>query len=365
LAYINAIGTAVPAYQHQQSDILHFMQEIYQLSDEDYRKLRFLYNKSGIQSRYSVIPDFSLPPDAWTFYPHALHPDSFPLLEKRMARYQSAACDLAIQAIDDARKDFPQAQSITHLITVSCTGMSAPGLDIELMAALGLPPQTFRTSVHFMGCYAALHALRMAQAFCATDPQAQVLIVCVELCTLHFQQSPTADNISSSLLFADGAAAAWVSNAYTPGAIELEQFYAEVHTKGQDDMTWTLSSNGFLMTLSGYVPELIRQDFHSMLGRAAQHFGISLSDIRHWAVHPGGKRILEAVQQSLDLGSQSLDDSYAVLQQFGNMSSATVLFVLKSQMQAGRYQPNDQILLAAFGPGITMETALLKYPAHV
>jgi predicted naringenin-chalcone synthase len=158
---------------------------------------------------------------------------------------------------------------------------------------------------------------------------------------------------------------AWVSNEQTPGAIQLEKFYAEVHTKGQDDMTWTLSSSGFLMTLSGYVPELIRQDFHLMLGRAAQQFGISMSAIQHWAIHPGGKRILEAVQQSLNLTSQSLDSSYAVLRQFGNMSSATVLFVLKSQMQTGQYQPNDQIIMAAFGPGITMETALLKCPAYV
>lgn len=341
------------------------MQEVYQLSDADYRKLRFLYNKSGIESRYSVIPDFSLPAHERTFYLHGQKQDVFPSLEARMARYQSAACQLAIQAIDDARKDIQQERSITHLITVSCTGMSAPGLDIELMAALGLPPQTFRTSVHFMGCYAALHALRMAQAFCATDPQAQVLIVCVELCTLHFQQMPTEDNLSSSLLFADGAAVAWVSNEQTPGAFQLEKFYAEVHTKGQDDMTWTLSSSGFLMTLSGYVPELIRQDFHLMLGRAAQQFGISMSAIQHWAIHPGGKRILEAVQQSLNLTSQSLDSSYAVLRQFGNMSSATVLFVLKSQMQTGQYQPNDQIIMAAFGPGITMETALLKCPAYV
>jgi predicted naringenin-chalcone synthase len=233
------------------------------------------------------------------------------------------------------------------------------------MELMDLPKTIYRTSVNFMGCYAAIHALKQADAICKSEPEAKVLIVCTELCTLHFQREATSDNISSSLLFGDGAAAVLVTaGREKKKGFELEDFYSEVVTKGKKDMAWELSSSGFLMTLSGYVPELIEEDFDALVERALAKAGVKKANIRHWCVHPGGKRILEAIHKSLGLQADDLIESYQVLRQFGNMSSATILFVLKNMMDQIRHRKSDQpemALAAAFGPGLTMETFLASY----
>jgi predicted naringenin-chalcone synthase len=358
------MGTAVPTHRHQQTDILHFMQEVYALSEADQRKLRFLYQRSGIETRYSVLADYGQPASVWSFYPKPGTGASFPSLEQRMSIYQPTALDLAKEAIEKAADGYAPLSTITHLITVSCTGMSAPGLDLALLSALHLSPSIFRTSIHFMGCYAALHALRLADALCAQDQTAQVMIVCVELCTLHFQAEPTADNLAASLLFADGAAAVWVSNEKKPQSLSMDYFYSEVNDAGKADMSWTLSSKGFLMTLSGYVPDLIQQDFQALLERALRKGDIQIEDIQHWAIHPGGKRILEAVQSALGLPAGALNSSYRILKQYGNMSSATILFVLQDLLNNGSVREGERLFLSAFGPGLTMETLFLTKSAH-
>ncbi len=192
-----SIGTAVPAYRHKQEEILRFMQNVYALQEDDKRKLKFLYRQGGIDTRYSVVPDYCLPAAQWQFYPPTENLEPFPKLEKRMKWYQQEAAPLSLKAIDRCLENF-HGQKISHLITVSCTGMSAPGLDLELLELLKLPPNTFRTSVNFMGCYAAVHALKIADAFCKTNKKANVLIVCTELCTLHIQKENTVYNITSS-----------------------------------------------------------------------------------------------------------------------------------------------------------------------
>lgn len=206
-----------------------------------------------------------------------------------------------------------------------------------------------------MGCYAAIHAIKLADAFCKSDSKATVLIVCTELCTLHFQREATVDNITSSLLFGDGAAAVLVkANADPLPGLKLDSFYSEVISKGKRDMAWELSSSGFLMTLSGYVPELIKEDFSAIVNRSLTKQGILAKDITDWCIHPGGKKILEAIEQSMGISKEQLEASYGVLNDYGNMSSATILFVLKSLLQkkAGR----KNIFAAAFGPGLTVET---------
>jgi predicted naringenin-chalcone synthase len=232
--------------------------------------------------------------------------------------------------------------------------MSAPGLDLQVLELMDAHKSIVRTSVNFMGCYAAIHALKMADAFCKSDASAKVLIVCTELCTLHFQREHTADNITSSLLFADGAAAVLVTagNRQTKGLL-LENFYAEVVPKGKRDMAWELSSTGFLMQLSGYVPDLIEEDFNPVVNRSLQKSGWTKDDVSDWCIHPGGKRILEAVQHSVGIEKEQLQASYDVLQQHGNMSSATILFVLKNLLQT---KGARNIFGAAFGPGLTIET---------
>lgn len=361
MSKIISIGTAVPAHRHRQEDILPFMQRIYGLEREAGRKLKYLYHQSGIQTRFSVIPDYTRPVRQWQFYPPTENLEPFPSLERRMAWYREHAAPLSLSAIRNCLNGVLDTSGITHLITVSCTGMSAPGLDLEIVEALGLPPTIFRTSVNFMGCYAAVHALKLAHALAAPGSEARILIVCTELCTLHFQQEATVDNMLSSLLFADGSAAVLVTPDEHPRkGLRLKQFYSEISPKGQPDMTWTLSSTGFQMTLSSYVTDIIRADFASLVDRALKKSGLEKTDIGHWCIHPGGKKILDAIYKSCEFTNGHLDHSYAVLEQFGNMSSATLLFVLKRILEdPGENQPNC-IFGAAFGPGLTMETFIAE-----
>jgi len=357
LSKIISIGTAVPTFCHTQDDILHFMQHIYAMNENDKRKLRFLYHQSSIEQRYSVVPDYSRNINEWKFYPRSENLEPFPSLEQRMIWYNKHAAPLSVDAIRNCIENKIHPQEITHLITVSCTGMSAPGLDLQVMELMDLPKNIFRTSINFMGCYAAIHALKLADAICKSSPDAKVLIVCTELCTLHFQREPTIDNISSSLLFSDGSAAALITSDHNDAdGIRLNSFYSEVLPKGKKDMAWELSSTGFLMTLSGYIPNLIEEDFEMLTDRALQKNNLSKQNITHWCVHPGGKKILEAIHKSLSLTKGELDNSYDVLKEFGNMSSPTILFVLKKIFDKAVFKKNNAIFGAAFGPGLTMET---------
>ncbi|HEY4207218.1 MAG TPA: type III polyketide synthase, partial [Puia sp.] len=182
MSKIISIGTTVPVYAHQQHDILSFMQRIYALSDGERRKLQFLYHHSGIDTRYSVLADYTKPAWEWRFYPPTENLEPFPSLELRMQCYDIYAAPLSMEAIRRCLMGKSRTKEISHLITVSCTGMSAPGLDLELVELLGLPNTVFRTSVNFMGCYAAVHALKLADAICRSEPGADVLVVCTELC---------------------------------------------------------------------------------------------------------------------------------------------------------------------------------------
>jgi predicted naringenin-chalcone synthase len=350
---IVSIGTAIPAYCHQQMEILQFMQTVYAGTETEKRKLRFLYQQSGIQQRYSVVADYSRPVNEWKFYPQTENLEPFPSLEQRMAMYHKYAPLLSVDAIRDCLHNVAHPYEITHLITVSCTGMSAPGLDLQIMELMDLDKNIFRTSINFMGCYAAVHALKLADALCKSDTKAKVLIVCTELCTLHFQREATIDNITSSLLFGDGSAAVLVCNNDSMG-IEISSFHSEVIPKGKRDMAWELSSSGFLMTLSGYIPELIEEDFLAVVTKALIPSGIKVGDIQQWCIHPGGKKILEAIEHSIGITKENLILSYNILSNYGNMSSATILFILKDIMHHN--QKGQNIFASAFGPGLTVET---------
>lgn len=333
------------------------------MNEVDKRKLKFLYNQSAIDTRYSVLPDYSLNAKDWLFYPATENLEPFPNLELRMKWFNKTAPELTVNAIEKCIENKILKEEITHLITVSCTGMSAPGLDLQVMEAMDLPKNIFRTSVNFMGCYAAIHGLKLADAFCANDKNARVLVVCTELCTLHFQKENTMDNIASSLLFGDGAAAVLITNGdYNEPGLRINNFYSEVAFKGKKDMSWELSSSGFLMTLSGYVSEVIEQDFNKLLTNALQHSGFNKNEISHWCIHPGGKRILASIEKSIDITSHDLRHSYNVLKNYGNMSSPTILFVLKEIMDSLKKEKvnKTKIFGAAFGPGLTLETFILS-----
>lgn len=357
LANIISIGTAVPAYRHQQSDILQFMQQAYQLDGAEARKLGFLYRQSEINTRYSVLEDFGLPKEAWNFLSSNTQS---PSVGNRMALFDQYAASLSIQAIHNAIKDNIEPEQITHLITVSCTGISAPGLDLQIAEALELRSSVFRTSVNFMGCYAAIHALKIGKMICDTDRDAQVVIVCTELCTLHFQNEYSADNAASSLLFGDGSAAVLLSgNTHKTGSLQLSSFYSEVAYRGKNEMSWQVSDKGFLMKLSTYVPHLIQEDIAHLVQQALNKSQLSPNDITHWCMHPGGKKILEVIQSALHLSPTDMSCSKKVLSNYGNMSSPTILFVLKEIIDNLNSEP-AVVFGVAFGPGLTMETFIAR-----
>ncbi|MBC8034131.1 MAG: type III polyketide synthase [Chitinophagaceae bacterium] len=360
MSKIISIGTALPPYRHRQMDILAFMLNVYQPEAGDRRKIALLYERSGIEARYSAIPDYSGKLSDRSFYPGTSDMEPFPALEKRMELYQENATDLSIRSIENCIKDRINKKEITCLITVSCTGMSAPGLDISILQKMQLSPNIQRSSVNFMGCYAALHALKAADAICKADKEARVVIVCTELCTLHFQKESDMDSIASSLLFGDGAAAVLVTgDSYAGKGLFLKGFYSEVALQGHDDMAWHLSSRGFLMRLSAYIPKLIGESITPLLHNALAAAGISKEKVTRWAIHPGGKKILDTIQQELLLQKDDLAASYKILNDYGNMSSPTVLFVLKEIMENLKSN-SEKIFMAAFGPGITLETLILE-----
>jgi predicted naringenin-chalcone synthase len=360
MSRIISIGTALPAYRHRQQNILEFMLNAYQPEAEDRRKISLLYERSGIETRYAVIPDYSVPVNERVFYPKSLDIEPFPGLDQRMELYNTHATNLSIQAINNCVADRFDTKDLTCLITVSCTGMSAPGLDISVMQRLQLPSNIQRSSVNFMGCYAAIHALKMADNICRADENAKVMIVCTELCTIHFQKTCEMDSIASGLLFADGAAAALVTgDNFSDEGVNINNFYSEVALNGQDDMAWNLSEKGFLMRLSSYIPKLLQSGITPLLQNALKAGGFSRNDITRWAIHPGGRKILENIQKELQLSGDDLKVSFDVLREYGNMSSPTILFVLKRLIE-NLNGSHEKIFAAAFGPGLTMETLILE-----
>ena len=251
-------------------------------------------------------------------------------------------------------------KEITHLITVSCTGMSAPGLELELMEAMGLNTNTTRTAINFMGCYAAIHGLKMANDIVTAQPASKVLVVCTELCSLHFQKTFSENAITAPLLFGDGSAAVLVCGDNDPHkGIRLDSFYSEVLKDAKDSMSWNISSNGFVMTLDANVPELFRADIGPLKERAIAKAGFTTDSIKYYCIHPGGKRILEALSKGLSLTDEDLAVSYKILKEYGNMSSATILFVLKEMWEHMPEGENAHIFAAAFGPGLTMESVIM------
>lgn len=248
------------------------------------------------------------------------------------------------------------ARNITHLVTVSCTGFAAPGVDHALISGLGLSPTVLRTNVGFMGCHGAINGLRVAEAFVRGDAASNVLLCCVELCSLHFQTEHREDAIVANALFADGAAAAVIGAAsHQRDMPRIAGTASRVLPDSAGDMSWRIGDHGFRMTLSARVPDLVRAGLGDWLvGWLATH-GLGLADVRGWAVHPGGPKVLDAVAGALELPGEAMDASRAVLAEHGNMSSATVLFVLRRMLE----QKTAPTVLLAFGPGLTAEAALV------
>lgn len=358
MSKITSIATGVPANKYLQSGLLAFANKAYNNNEADSRKLKFLYGKSGISHRYSVLTDFLADTPEPLLFSTAHSTAPVPDISKRMEIYKIHAPVLSAETIGKCISGKINKEEITHLITVSCTGMSAPGLDLQIMELMELPNHIVRTSVNFMGCYAAVHAMKIADAFCNSSENANVVIVCTEFCTLHFQNEPTIDNLTASLLFGDGCAALLMQGNEKGKGLLVENFFSHVSFDGKKDMAWEISHKGFLMTLSGYIPDLIKADFEKLVLSALEKTGRTKEDVTDWCIHPGGTKILEAIAESLGLEKKDLDKSYDILQDYGNMSSPTVLFVLDKILKETNKGPQKEKVVfgAAFGPGLTMET---------
>ena len=364
-SYLSAIGTANPSHLLPQAQIGEFMAQALQFDEAATRKLRALYRMSGIEQRYTVLPDYGRPNGDFTFFPNTPDLEPFPSVGARMQAYRREALPLATAAAESCLSQAPEiaADTITHLISVSCTGMYAPGLDIELVHKLGLKPNVQRTCVNFMGCYAAFNALKLADAICRADADARVLVICTELCTLHFQKHHEEDHLVSNALFGDGSAAALVLGrpSGTRPHLALEAFHCGLEPDGHADMAWHVNDFGFEMTLSSYVPRLIQKGIRQLTDDLLRHLPVKLADIKHFAIHPGGRRILETIEKELNLTRADNAPAYKVLREYGNMSSATVLYVLRELL--GNFTSADAaapVLSFAFGPGLTLEAMLLR-----
>jgi predicted naringenin-chalcone synthase len=363
MSYITAIGTATPPHRFSQSTIADFMIRNMQLSSQDARRLNTVFKASGIEYRHSVLEDYGKQKD-YSFYPETISHESFPSTEKRIKAFRENALPLSIAAAQqmiDSVPDFDPTK-ITHLIVVCCTGMYAPGLDIELVQRLKLSPSIHRTCITFMGCYAAFNAIKTADAFCKADPTSSVLIVCTELCSLHFQKESTEDNLLANALFADGAAALLVEATTSKAKrLKLESFYNDIAFEGSSDMAWTIGNFGFEMKLTAYVPNIIKEGIEKLTRGLLQKINKEVKDIKHFAIHPGGKKILETVEQQLSIPPEKNKHAYQVMKNFGNMSSPTVLFVLKEIFETLNTEDDDERIVSfAFGPGLTLESMVLK-----
>ncbi len=360
MSFISSIGIANPSYKSDQMKIYDYMINAIPFDEKEKKVLKYLYRKSGIESRYSVLQDFSATNGEIRFYnsENAFNPK----IEQRLRIYDKHATPLAIEAIENCLDSSKvKKDELTHIICVSCTGMSAPGMDTEIINELNLSSNIHRFNITFMGCFAAINGLKLADTICRADKSAKVLLVCVELCTLHFQNQNTGDYNLSNMLFADGSAATIVtSEPITDDSLAINGFYSDINKDGVGDMSWNISSTGFLMRLSSYVPQLLRNGFKDVITRILDKYDLPFEKLDHWAIHPGGKRILDNVEAEFELVNDELSASRHVLKEYGNMSSPTILFVLR-EMQKYQDRSGEYVFTAAFGPGLTTETALLRY----
>jgi predicted naringenin-chalcone synthase len=351
-AYINRVATAVPAYE------VHDTFRTFALSRlADDRRRGAIFKRmaalSGIERRYSVLaPDGTGANDAINahqFYRAGAYPDT----AARMRAFEQYSPALA-QATVDKLELGDERDRITHLLITCCTGFSAPGLDFEIIQRCKLPTSVERTMIGFMGCYAAINALKLARHIVRSEPESRVLVLNLELCTLHLQDTKEIEQMLSFVLFGDGCAAAIVTNE--PSGIALDRFRAVVVPDTGDLITWNIGDFGFDMMLSGQVPSTIHDALRSSASEILDGADVRAIDL--WAVHPGGRTVLDAVERAFALEPDALAASRDILRRYGNMSSSTVMFVLESMLR--RAVNGAKGCAMAFGPGLTAETMLFR-----
>ncbi len=357
---ILGIGTAPPPHSFDQVRALELAKNFCGTKSRP-RVLEALYRQSGIRTRGSVLAGAGLEA-AFAFYPPPKDDfDCGPTTQDRMARFELEAPPLAERACANALADCGENPArITHLVLSTCTGFFAPGLDSALLQRLALNPGIARAQIGFMGCHGAMNALQVARAFAREDPDARVLLCAVELCTLHMQYGAASDSLIANALFADGAAAA-VIGAPSPGQkshATLSAFGSQLIGGSANAMSWRIGTHGFQMTLSPQVPALIERHLCGWLESWLAKQDTRIGAVAAWAVHPGGPKILDAVERALCLPDNGLWASRQILSDHGNMSSPTILFALAKIAERKTIIPTPCVVLG-FGPGLVVEAALL------
>ena len=338
--YINAIATAVPNHDVHQK----FIDYCPRLLSNP--KLSAIFSRiaqrTQIEHRYSFFKPHEAADklDAADFYKL----EKFPSTQQRMVLYENYSFRLAQRALDQL-----DLENITHLIITSCTGFYAPGLDYQIIQHYGLSANIERSMVGFMGCYAAINALKLARHIVRSESNARVLMVNIELCTLHLKPAQTLEEILPFLIFSDGCAASVLSSS--PSGLEVINFKSTFLPGTEELITWRIGDLGFDMNLSGQVPGVIAAQLPLYIDKILD--GCTRRDITHWAVHPGGRTILDAVRDGLQLGEEKMMPARTVLREYGNMSSATVMFVLKEMLIGDQSGEGCAI---AFGPGLSVES---------
>jgi predicted naringenin-chalcone synthase len=378
---IIGIGKCAPSFKLTQDEAFKSAQNYCGGDEKQKRALKHLYGRSMIKTR-GVVRDenvslFSVDEATDTGSVRAFFPrprtvsDLGPSTGERMIRYEKEvallATDACSSAFADMRKNVTLAEQrsfdpseIGALVTISCTGFYSPGLDIEIINKLDLNRGVARTHVGFMGCHGAMNGLRVADALSkASTKNGYVLLCAAEICSIHFHYGWNSDNLLANSLFGDGAAALLLAPARGPENWCLMDSASYVVPDSLEAMSWKVEDHGFTMTLSPAVPSLIRNHLRGWLESWLSSLGLAFSDIEAWAIHPGGAKIVEAVGRSLDLSESALSYSLLVLEEFGNMSSPTVLFVLEKIRASLGCVPT---VVLAFGPGLTIEAAYLCPP---
>lgn len=362
---ILGLGTAVPETELSSDVVARLSQKLCCTTQEQADWLAGLHQNSGIRKRHFVLHKQVVldvlegtRKSQSVFLPKSAADRQGPTTGQRLEVYARHARPLAMKA---ARRALEQAQlaptEISHLVTISCTGFHAPGIDIELLKGLGLPATTERTHIGFMGCHGALNGLRVANALATADSRARVLVCAVELCTLHSPYHWDPEMMVCSAIFADGAAAV-VGAAGGPGdGWRLAASGSCVLPSSENDMTWKVGDHGFRMTLSKNVPDLIEKNLRPWLVAWLERHGLRFDEVASWAIHPGGPKILSAVEEALGLPPSVNQPAREVLAEYGNMSSPTILFLLDHMRKQQAPRP---CVALAFGPGLTAEAALFR-----
>ncbi len=362
---ILGVGTAVPSKAIDQGTAGRLAEILCCRTAEQMTWLPTMYGNTGIKKRHMVLAG-ELVDDVLNQTRHSQSvflpsdpPGDGPSTAERMRVYVEMAGPMALQAAKQALEQARvKSRDLTHLVTVSCTGFNAPGVDFELIQGLALPPTIQRTHVGFMGCHGALNALRVAKAFAEADRNSCVLVCATELCSLHYYYGWDPQKMVANALFGDGSAAV-VGAAGSPGATAWKMAASGscLFPDSADAMTWSIADQGFEMTLSKKVPTLIAEHLRPWLEGWLSEQGLALGDVASWAIHPGGPRILSAVEESLGLPRGSAWASYEVFQEYGNMSSPTVLFIIERLRRADAARP---CVALGFGPGLVVEAALFE-----